>query len=270
MKINIVSDLHYYDRDNIYPDNLKRYIQTPKLDFSKFQPADILVIAGDLGICNTDSKLLLEKIKRLKLYKHIVYCYGNHDYWYDNYGNFTTPNYNYIIDEYKVKFTCATMWAPIKRIYFDYMSKKIHDYAHILKSHLNPKDDSIDLVNYITCDDINEKFQIELDILKKSVQFKEGIYSKKRKEYKHVIVTHHVPRAELVQDKVHLSAPYIQAFCVMNGFCDCIKPDLWIFGHDHTSAIVDQEIDGTRYVKNCLRDMNMHIREKNYNYIIDF
>src|SRR5690606_37953697 len=63
-------------------------------------PSPILVIAGDLGHCNTQSKLLLTYLA--ENYENVLFCFGNHDL------------YLFSSDEYVGFKDSADRWESLK------------------------------------------------------------------------------------------------------------------------------------------------------------
>ena len=62
-----------------------------------------------------------------------------------------------------------------------------------------------------------------------------------------MIFTHHLPRKELVGEK-YIESRINDAYAVMDGSCDDIRPLVWISGHTHLYD--DRIINGVRYIRN--------------------
>ena len=67
------------------------------------------------------------------------------------------------------------------------------------------------------------------------------------KDKKIIIFTHHMPRKELI-DNDFKHSEVNDAYAVMDGSCDDIKPLVWISGHTHRYD--DRVLDGVRYIRN--------------------
>ena len=115
MTINAISDIHC--RNKSLPTHL---------EFENLTPADVLVIAGDIGTFVNRDKII-NKIKENyigedKQFKHLVYCWGNHDYYVTDkhwnkyhpnqyHGPSTADNHVDVIGD--VAFICSPMWSFI-------------------------------------------------------------------------------------------------------------------------------------------------------------
>ena len=84
MTIDILSDIHldFYFKSPMVKDeevkNLFSHIFTIKHTAT---PADVLIIAGDIGHDNQQNINVLKRIKKLFKYQHILCVLGNHDYY---------------------------------------------------------------------------------------------------------------------------------------------------------------------------------------------
>lgn len=233
MTINLVSDIHCRNTNF-----------TPNFEFEKLAPADVLVIAGDIGTFVNRDKIIKKindnYIGEDKKFKSLVYCYGNHDYyvtdhfWMKKHGNMycgplVTDNHVDIKDD--VVFICSCMWSPI----FDQIrvSSGMNDYVYIRG------------FSVAKCNELFEhNAQWILDMNK--------LY--KDQGMKTVVVTHHLPTYQLVDDQ-YKGGPYSylnEAFAVMDvewqqKFFDA-GIDLWLHGHSH--QFMDRTINNTRFVRN--------------------
>lgn len=215
MKIAYCSDLHLEFRD----------IKLPKVD------ADVLVLAGDIMLLNMLSKEiaygasrpLVEFIDDVTFnYKNVIWVMGNHEYYgvdfkaiddikqvLKSYTNLHLLE-NECIELDGVKFICGTMWTDLNRndprtVYS--APSMLHDFKHIAG---------------LTTDvwlDMNAKF---CDFLTSEVTDN------------CVVVTHHSPVLEVIQEKwrgsVIMNGLYssnLSSFILDNN----IK--LWIHGHTH-------------------------------------
>lgn len=81
MKIDILSDLHfdfYFKENAINAQDVKSRLSHI---FKDHIPADMLIVAGDIGHDNNQGIVILHHIKRIFEYKYIVCVLGNHDYY---------------------------------------------------------------------------------------------------------------------------------------------------------------------------------------------
>lgn len=233
MTINLISDIHCRNTNF-----------THNFDFEKLAPADVLVVAGDIGTFLNRDKIIKKindnYIGQDKKFKSLVYCYGNHDYyvtdhfWMMKHGNMyrgplVTDNHVNIFDD--TVFICSCMWSPI----FDQerIGSVMNDYYYI------------DGFTPTKCNELFEhNAQWILDI--------NDLY--KKQGMKTVVVTHHLPTYQVV-DEFYKSGRYSylnEAFAVMDNkweqrFFDA-NIDLWLHGHSH--QFMDRVIGNTRYVRN--------------------
>lgn len=89
MIISILSDLHLdfhfksFKQSKEEVKTLFDSIFTPEVEGVKVEPADVLVIAGDLGHYNLESAKIIGYLREL-YFKHVVCVLGNHDYYLIN------------------------------------------------------------------------------------------------------------------------------------------------------------------------------------------
>lgn len=81
MKISILSDLHLDSHLPVF--NLTEAMVRELFDPIFKTPADVLVIAGDLGHYNDQTFLVIKMLREI-YFKHIVCVLGNHDYYLSN------------------------------------------------------------------------------------------------------------------------------------------------------------------------------------------
>jgi predicted phosphodiesterase len=203
-------------------------------DPKKLEPADYLIICGDLGLDNFYDKVYNDiKEKTKHLFKDVFYIKGNHDYWQhkgysiqldgDNNINLHHRYVENVIDDYV--FLGCTMWSPIKIHTYD-VRRAMNDYRYIPNCGVE------------TTTRLHEE---ESEWLRNKVHY----YKSTGKKI--IVFTHHVPRQELINRK-YLNSTYNEAYYVMDHSCDDIKPDVWCTGHAHTYH--DKNIDGVRFVCN--------------------
>ena len=88
MKIDILSDLHldfYFPIDNVQSEAVCSIYDPIFFQNGTRTPADVLIIAGDLGHYNSQNIQVL-KILQQKYCKYIICVLGNHDYYLLNYS----------------------------------------------------------------------------------------------------------------------------------------------------------------------------------------
>jgi predicted phosphodiesterase len=195
-------------------------------DPSKLKPADYLIICGDLGLDDCYEKVYQDiKEKTKDIFKDVFYVKGNHDYWW--FYNANTPNkpdsinldHRYVeevIGDYV--FLGCTMWSPIYNERYC-VSRYMNDYRYI--PHY-----SID-----KCNDLHNQ---------ESAWLRDKVHYYKSLNKKVIVFTHHIPRKELLNPK-YKHSDVNEAYYVMDGSCDDIKPDVWCTGHAHTyhNTVID-------------------------------
>lgn len=198
----------------------------------KLQPADYLLVAGDLSY-DPDYKLIYNNLKeRTKhLFKDVFFVKGNHDYWWFSHkNNSKRPKNPNIKDRYlerdfgDVVLLGCTMWTPVL--------DELQHYALQMNDY-----------NYtpgLTISKVNKMYMEESTWLRGKVNY----YKSQNKKV--IVMTHHLPIKELVNTRysVNQSVSYV----VVDGSCDNIKPDVWVHGHSHN--YIDITKDGTRYIRN--------------------
>lgn len=244
MTISVMSDLHCYGSD-----------LPGQFNVEKLKKADVLVIAGDLAVYDT-RRLVFDKIKNevKDKFSKIIVVYGNHDfytqkyYYYPNNDSEPSVEDNFVESvtetaedgtDKVVDFICTPLWTPIKNHML--ITTGLNDY------------------NYIP--DFSTKRCTEL--FWENVKWLEKQVKKSKKEgHKVVIVTHHLPRHELIAD-IHKTSQINEAFAVIDKKAEkklaALKPDIWIHGHSHT--VLDTTIDGIRYIRN---PMGYEYRHRGY------
>ena len=225
MKLNIISDLHCRSRS--FPKSF---------DPEQLEPADCLVVAGDLGTAST-YKAVAEKLVGATFGKFSNYFFvrGNHDF-YDVDGDLTRDGkYSGPFDDHNssivvgdVAILGSTLWTPVSGKTAS--DGGVNDYFYIPGFGADSS----------TC-----LFERNMDWLsKEAAEHREA-------GRKVVVVTHHLPREELI-DEEYLDSPVNDAFCVMGDagyrLTDAVKADLWIHGHSH--RFMDKTVGDTRYVRN--------------------
>lgn len=227
MTINVISDLHC--RRRTHEDHVTWY----GFDVSKLEPADVLVVAGDLGEYSS-YPFVKEELEKLTQFNHVITIRGNHDYWGLPHDKpYPEENEVRVIDN--VAFICTPLWTPIPT-----SEKENPNYLNIMWT----VSDCMNDFRYISgwnIDIQNEQYKANLEFIKTSFN------EQKAEGRKIVIVTHSVPRKDLVDSRFRGSS-LNYAFHVMDGSCNKIKPDLWICGHAHN--YVDKIKYGVRHIRN--------------------
>ena len=207
----------------------------------KLKEADYLIVAGDLGLDQFYQKVFEDLKKRTEgKFKDIFYIKGNHDYWWfpengqtwndkpDNI-NFDHRYIEEVIGDYVI--LGCTMWAPVRSRNMWNVYRSMNDYRHI------PGLSSLGM--YDATNKVTGIYQEESNWLRSRMDVYKG--------KKIIIVTHDLPRKELVEGKFSKS-DVNDAYCVMDNSCDDIKPLVWIHGHSHSYC--DITIDNVRYIRN--------------------
>ena len=232
MTINCISDLHC--RKHRRPEDLPQdKIHWFGFETSQLEPADVLVVAGDLGE-SYSYPFIKEELEQLPQFKHVICIRGNHDYWGIGYGK-KLPKENDVKVIDNVAFICTPLWTPIP------MSADEHPMYNDIMWYVHDCMNDFRYISGWTLDVQNEQYHANLDFIKKSME------DAKAAGQKTVIVTHSVPRKDLIDEKYQDSL-LNWAFHVMDGSCDDIKPDLWLCGHAHNYD--NRELYGVRYVRN--------------------
>lgn len=235
MKIQIVSDIHIEFPQNKYE------------IYERLEPcADILVIAGDL--CpfhhldsigsyteNYEAKEFIEWAQ--SKWKRVIRVTGNHEYWRCRFqqkshkqtiGNFTTLSQG-TIKYGDVTFICATGYGTFKK-----------------------SDEPLICKNFIDMD-MSKDQTLTYDVYKKMGEkhrkfIMDGVRNATGKV---VIVTHHMPSHQLIDDEFK---QYVDSnFYFAMDYDDFLtkyqdKIDCWIYGHSHRFR--DEVINGVRTVRN--------------------
>jgi predicted phosphodiesterase len=234
MTISVISDLHCHGG------TLHR-----GLDVENMKPADVLVVAGDLA--TEDHYGYYDLLLREKLsgkFRKIIVIRGNHDYYHMGYivkGQKTVvpsmrDNFVESVHEQdglrKVDFICTPMWSPISAAHEKTIMYSLNDYPYI--PGFTPK----------KCTAL---FRRNMAWLERKVRESRNAGAVP------VIVTHHLPRRELIA-RAFEGSEINEAFCVINKEAEerlaSLDVPLWIHGHSHN--FMDKDIGNTRYVRNPL------------------
>jgi predicted phosphodiesterase len=230
MKLNIISDIHR----NV--DDKEGNIKWETFDPTKLEPADYLIVAGDLGLADNYDRVLNSLKEKVEgKFKDVLAVKGNHDFWDMSFMEDKRPDakddrYVDVVDG-DVAIFGVSMWTPVNSLRDRYMvERNMNDMRWI--PHWNAE---YQTQYYKEC---------RAWIIQKYREY-EG---KKR-----VIVTHHCPRQEMIDDEYRYeisgdSFGISATYCVTDRSLDDLKPVLWACGHTHSTF--DETIDGVRYVRN--------------------
>ena len=195
--------------------------------------ADLLVLAGDIGIVSQDhhKEKLIDFLEICgKLYKDTIYILGNHEHYmgdFDQTFNIIKETSNHIPNVYVLEneiieindfqFLCGTMWTDCNKedpITKYQISSLLNDYMII--SH---KERNLSPSDTIECFDKFNKF------------LKENLYRKSL-----IVISHHAPSFKSIPDQ------YKSDYVLNGGFASSLDElimdhpniKLWIHGHIHT------------------------------------
>jgi Icc-related predicted phosphoesterase len=220
VKIQIVSDTHF----EFQQDKGKEFLK----ELSKESEVDLLVIAGDFTNCSN----LQVSIKRAcKLFKHVVFVLGNHEY-YGSSKNITEKTMSGL-DKIQ-NFT----W--LNNSSFRYMDHVIHGSTLWFKDfkdsyiHRKKMNDFRKIANFE--DWVFEENAKSVRYLRKSVSSKD------------IIVTHYLPSYRSIHPKYAGSVLTPMFLTDVEDIIVEKQPSLWIHGHTHES--LDYMIEKTRVVCN--------------------
>ena len=230
MTLNILSDIHC--RNKSLP---------PHLNFDDLEKTDVLVIAGDLGTFPARDKIIKnieDKWGHGNKFDHLVYCWGNHDYYvtdrhwltyHINKYRWPSVNDNKVWEINDVVFLTTPLWTNI-RTCIGTITESLNDYRYIPS---------------YTIQKNNQLWEENVKWLEEKTSYYKNL-SKKI-----VIVTHHLPSPKLISPK-YAGSPINGAFSALDE-CDekrllNLSPNLWIHGHSH--EFLDTVIEGVRHIRN--------------------
>jgi predicted phosphohydrolase len=226
-------------------DDIRKFLFKQIFDFDprKLEPADYLIIAGDIGYANTYDRILADIKQRTEgKFKKILHIAGNHDHWYFRINKSlpeqTCPDYSHEYCEHvdgDYAFIGCTMWTPLGNDWMQYnCGRCMNDYRYI--------------PGFSTKTGMDQ-FQIQSIWLKSKI----AAYAKK----KIVVFTHHQPFKELVEDDNKHNGyedgrDVRGAYAVLDGTFDDINKDrnimLWACGHTHMNF--DATVHDVHVVRN--------------------
>jgi predicted phosphodiesterase len=232
MKIDVVSDVH--------------------LEFGTYVPSnpnnsDVLVMAGDIVPIHLlkDNRKFIEYFEQCaNLYKHIIYVFGNHEYYngdirleFDNAKNLLGHIENLqivnneVVEIDDVNFFCGTMWTDCNKedpITMLQLIQSMNDY-HVIKD--CSKAAMYGGIDYLTPEDTVLEFKLFKTFLTKAL-------NSRNSDKKCIVVTHHLPSLKAVPEEYrrdyHMNGGYMANMEEFIMFRPYIK--VWIYGHTHTPA----------------------------------
>lgn len=235
----------------------------------KLEPADYLIIAGDLGMSNTYDKILADITKRTESkFKKILHIAGNHDHWWhssqsaSNTKKPDTPNFDNDYCEHsdgEYVFLGCTLWTPIPNEAAWRIARSMNDYIYT--------------PGKFTPYESRQQFEVQSKWLRDKIEA--------NKDKKVIVFTHHQPFEELIPDKYKSNINWSdanEAYVVMDHSLDDINKygniKLWCCGHTHENF--DGMLHGVHVVRNPIGygDMYGQIPTENpsetwYNKIIE-
>lgn len=241
-------------------------------DPAKLEPADYLIIAGDLGVLPTEP-LILEDIKKKTAgkFKDILYVAGNHSHWWHMIPSISEecPESIDLSNDYCERvdgdwlFLGCTLWTPIPERARWRIERHMNDYRYI--PHFTAKDSS-------------KQFEMQSSWLRSRVNA--------NTDKKIVIFTHHQPFKECIKLDCKHNDPWssdnvAEAYADLDdSFADINQAGnikAWLCGHTHMPF--DQEVYGIRVVRNPVGYSDFYLYSLGtsecdplqwYNKIIDF
>jgi len=265
MTIDILSDIHldfYFKSDMIEEEDVESlfsHIFTMKYTTS---PADILIIAGDIGHDNQQNILVLKIIQKLFKYKHIICVLGNHDYYLVD--SSSRCNYEYkslnrvtemrtLINDVEGMYCLDGNIIEIDGIYFggcdswydgEYITKNFSDTCSMWNV---PKDSYY--IDQLWQNNLNDSNYIEDFYWQKTATSEK---KKLDKIYKNVdvMITHVNPSLNPDHTFELYSESELTGFFTFNGEKYIREGSMkyWIFGHTHNET--EYEIENTHCIAN--------------------
>lgn len=242
MKLFICSDLH---TEFLQP------IEQLEL-FKKFPEADGIIIAGDL----TSKKYLIDNLKYLcDKYQHVIFTMGNHEFY-----NSSFQEIEDLLNRTKVRS--------------DMLGRNLY--------WLNDSTCNINNTNFIggtlwfPDNPLNQLYERQLSDFSYIKDFRKEVYERNKKtivafnnkqmDENTVVVTHHLPSYQSVNEKYKGDQLNRFFVCDMENLILEKQPKIWLHGHSHDSC--DYFIEKTHVVANPLGYPNEH-NKFDYNLIIE-
>ena len=221
-------------------------------DPAKLEPADYLVIAGDLGTLSTEELILKDvKEKTAGKFKDILCIAGNHSHWWSRALRFNNelPEAIDLSHDYCEHadgdwlFLGCTLWTPIPESARCRIQRNMNDYNYI--PHFTPTDS-------------NKQFEIQSTWLRSKVDA--------NPTKKIVVFTHHQPFKELVEYDVKHYDPWSdgdvgEAYADLEDSLKDLNHNgnvkLWACGHTHMPF--DKEVYNIRVVRNPIGYSDLYL-----------
>jgi Icc-related predicted phosphoesterase len=234
MKIQYVADIHAN-----HPLNHLRFQKMIRNEHN----AEVLVVAGDIsdGLFhdkdNPDGAIggyeAMAYFK--KNWKHVVHCWGNHDFWY---GRLPSRYAGHTRDLGNLRFISTPLFSLLDKKTEQYQNRAIHKFPdlRLIHSENGPG---------ITCAEYNHyALRCRAYLEKQLVQLPA--------DRRAVVVTHHLPLMRCIAEE-YRSSDYNTFFA--NDLEDLIqkhhpKIAAWIHGHAHEPQ--ERQVHGVKIVRNPL------------------
>jgi Icc-related predicted phosphoesterase len=214
VRVQYCSDLHLEFEQN------SKYLNTYPISVC----GDIMILAGDIIPLHDEflNNSFFSFIS--KKYKQVFWVPGNHEYYYKNIsdysGSFNIQIYknlnivNNIDLQYEgIRFIFSTLWSRISKVNENIVQQGVSDFECIAN---NDKKFRVS--------DFNRLHNESINFIRHSLN---------GKNYRTVVVTHHLPSA-LCDSSVHNASPIKEAFCVdLTDYIEESNANFWIYGHSH-------------------------------------
>lgn len=234
-----------WNHNYVEVDDIRKFMFKYVFDFdpSKLQPADYLIIAGDIGYADTYDLILNDiKTQTAGKFKKILHIAGNHDHWLyrlkktDEWP--TSPDYSHEYCEHEdgdYVFLGCTMWTPLgSSCMINNCVRCMNDYRYIPG---------------FKWDTGIQQYKIQTEWLRTKLAKNIG--------KKVIVFTHHQPFKELVEDDnkhngYDGSRDVSGAYAVLDDSLNDIVANkdikLWACGHTHMNF--DGILHGVHVVRN--------------------
>ena|SRR3989304_9768528 len=248
MKLQIISDLHIDFNTSDSKDPLD-YV-TPL--------ADILIMAGDIGSLYKFDQLSQFIRDVSKLYKHILYVVGNHEY-------------------YKVKNIVPKTFFELTQLLYD-LEKKIPNFHFLQRKSIQISNICIigctlwSRISFILPKHIVKIHGLNTEIYnsfnQKDVQYiKQMIGYCQQNDLKLIVITHHCPTTKLNPD---IDSPLSDLYYNdLDYLLTAKQVDTWIFGHTHIQVNTVSK-EGTKLIANQKGKPKENIMDYRKDFVLNF
>ena len=250
------------NKDVVKIDKLKKFLFKCRYDFdpAKLEPADYLIIAGDLGLDPIYDLVLKDIEKKTEgKFKKILHIAGNHDHWWFRVNGLAEVkpdsvnlDHDYCIHEDgDYVFIGCTMWTPIADKDVWACGRYMNDYRYT-PGQFSP---------YVS----RHQYEIQSAWLRQQLA--------KHRGKKCIVFTHHQPFEELTLDDykhngkgwdgANVNAAYVVQDHSLDDIAENNNIVLWACGHTHKNY--DSVLHGVHVVRNPIgyRDLNGYIPPEN-------